>query len=521
VALRGFSRWAPGFGGVVVGGGIAAMHYTGMSALDLPGHVTWSTPLVGLSIALGAALAALAVSMAARRDDWAGTATAAIVLTLAIVSHHFIAMTAVSVIPDPTVVATGLSLSPSALSAAVAGVAVFILGLCLVAAISDRRSQDIVGKQKALLDMALQAMSHGLCVFDAEARILICNERYTSIAGLPAASLSGKSLRELLHYRKEIGDFRGDPDELFERRMSDIRNGKTTEHILETNSGRSLRVIDQPMNGGGFVATLEDITQWKRPQAQIAHMAGHDALTDLPNRTLFTDIKSGFVTGFEALVRWNHPIRGLIPPMDFIPQAEETGLIIPIGDWVLAQACKEAVTWPVGTRVAVNLSAVQFKNRQLTATVLAALAESGLPPDQLELEITEAVLLRDSETTLATLHKLREHGIRISMDDFGTGYSSLSYLRSFPFDKIKIDKSFVQELAHRSESMAIVRAVTGLGKSLGIPTTAEGVETAEQLAILRSEGCTEIQGYLVSPPRPSTAVADILRKDQEQYAAVA
>src|ERR1051325_274990 len=161
--------------------------------------------------------------------------------------------------------------------------------------------------------------------------------------------------------------------------------------------------------------------------------------------------------------------------MEFVPLAEETGLIIPIGDWVLAQACKQAATWPAGTRVAVNLSAVQFKHRQLTATVLQALADAGLDPDRLELEITETVLLRDSEATLATLHKLRDHGIRISMDDFGNGYSSLSYLRSFPFDKIKIDKSFIQDLATRSESMAIIRAVTGLGKSLGIHTTAEGV----------------------------------------------
>jgi len=209
----------------------------------------------------------------------------------------------------------------------------------------------------------------------------------------------------------------------------------------------------------------------------------------------------------------------MISPIEFIPLAEETGLIVPIGDWILAQACKEAASWPGQTRVAVNLSAVQFKNRKLTSSVLSALANAGLAPGRLELEITESALLRDSEATLATLHKLRSHGIRISMDDFGTGYSSLSYLRSFPFDKIKIDKSFVQELATRSESMAIIRAVTGLGKSLGIPTTAEGVETPEQLAILRTEGCTEIQGYLVSAPRPSVGVAKIL--DNGDYAAVA
>jgi predicted signal transduction protein with EAL and GGDEF domain len=206
------------------------------------------------------------------------------------------------------------------------------------------------------------------------------------------------------------------------------------------------------------------------------------------------DVKARQITSFEALVRWNHPLRGLIPPLDFIPLAEETGLIIPIGDWVLRTACSDAAGWSRAVSVAVNLSPAQFKNRRLVTSVMAALSAAGLPADRLELEITESVLLQDSEATLETLHKLRTCGVRISMDDFGTGYSSLSYLRSFPFDKIKIDRSFVHELSSRGESMAIVRAVTGLGKSLGISTTAEGVETIEQLGLLRSEGCDEVQG---------------------------
>jgi predicted signal transduction protein with EAL and GGDEF domain len=226
------------------------------------------------------------------------------------------------------------------------------------------------------------------------------------------------------------------------------------------------------------------------------------------------DVVSGRVVAFEALLRWNHPERGLIAPMNFIPLAEETGLIIQLGEFVLRSACTDAATWPDDVDVAVNLSPVQFKNPNLIASVTEALAASGLDARRLELEITESVLLQNSEATLATLHDLRAMGVRISLDDFGTGYSSLSYLRSFPFDKIKIDRSFVSELATREDSMAIIRAVTGLGRSLGIVTTAEGVENNAQLELLRREGCTQAQGYLFSKPRPASDVAIMLDRPQ-------
>jgi diguanylate cyclase (GGDEF)-like protein len=224
------------------------------------------------------------------------------------------------------------------------------------------------------------------------------------------------------------------------------------------------------------------------------------------------DIKTSNIICFEALLRWNHPQRGLTLPLEFISLAEDTGLIVPIGDWVLRTACADAARWPHDVRVAVNISPAQFKNRNLVASVTAALSAAGLAANRLELEITESVLLQETDATLATLHKLRALGPRISMDDFGTGYSSLSYLRSFPFDKIKIDRSFVSELAVRGHSMAIVRAVTGLGRSLGISTTAEGVETKEQLALLRSEGCNEVQGHLFSQARPAAEVDKMLAK---------
>jgi diguanylate cyclase (GGDEF)-like protein/PAS domain S-box-containing protein len=216
------------------------------------------------------------------------------------------------------------------------------------------------------------------------------------------------------------------------------------------------------------------------------------------------------ISGFEALLRWHHPERGMVLPGEFIAVAEEIGLIGPLGEWVLRRACTEAARWPGEIKIAVNLSPAQFRTRGVVQAVLSALAYSGLPPHRLELEITESVLLGETEANLAILHQLREIGARISMDDFGTGYSSLSYLRSFPFDKIKIDRSFVRDLEKRPDCMAIIRAVAGLGASLGISTTAEGVETREQLERLRAEGCTEAQGFLFSAPRPAADVMALL-----------
>lgn len=222
------------------------------------------------------------------------------------------------------------------------------------------------------------------------------------------------------------------------------------------------------------------------------------------------NVRTNAISGFEALLRWHHPERGTVSPAEFIPLAEEIGLIVPIGEWVLRQACKEAATWPEHLHVAVNLSPAQFKNRNLIPTVVSALASAGLPASRLELEITESVLLHDNDDNLATLHRFKSLGVRISMDDFGTGYSSLGYLHKFPFDKIKIDQSFVRELSERPEAKAIIRAVTGLGVSLGISITAEGVETVDQLEHLRAEGCTEVQGYLISRPKPADEIAALI-----------
>ena len=222
------------------------------------------------------------------------------------------------------------------------------------------------------------------------------------------------------------------------------------------------------------------------------------------------NLKTGQISGFEALVRWPHPERGFVPPSEFIPVAEETGLISTLGAYVLRRACTDAVKWPPHVKLAVNLSALQFRTGNLFALVKQTLEETGLSPKRLELEITESLLLDKVDQVMATLHALRALGIHISMEDFGTGYSSLSYLRKFPFDKIKIDQSFVRNLADNADSQAIVRAILSLGSSLGITITAEGVETEAELDCLKTEGCNEGQGYLFSKARPQTEVLELL-----------
>jgi diguanylate cyclase (GGDEF)-like protein len=222
------------------------------------------------------------------------------------------------------------------------------------------------------------------------------------------------------------------------------------------------------------------------------------------------------ISACEALLRWNHPVRGLVGPDTFIPVAEESGLITRIGDWVIRTACEEAATWPEDITLAINISPAQFRNENLISVVTHALATSGLAAERLELEITEAILLEQTEATLDTLNRLRDFGIRIAMDDFGTGYSSLSYLQKFPFDKIKIDGSFVNALSDAPESTAVIRAVTGLASSFRMVTTAEGVETEEQLALIRSLGCTEMQGYLFSKARSAPELAELLAEQSDQ-----
>ena len=254
-----------------------------------------------------------------------------------------------------------------------------------------------------------------------------------------------------------------------------------------------------------FEESLNERAQERRQLETDLRLAIEHGEFELHYKPLF-DLELNRICSFEALIRWNHPRRGLISPLDFIPVAEDNGLIIPIGAWVMREACQQAIAWPEHVRIAVNVSAVQFHRGGLQETILSALAASGLTPSRLEIEITESVFLEDTEVTLKLLHSLRGLGVRIALDDFGTGYSSLSYLQSFPFDKLKIDRSFIQDLLTREGASAIVRAITALAHALGIETTAEGVEETAQLMELHSQGCSSVQGFLFAEPM---SVADL------------
>jgi diguanylate cyclase (GGDEF)-like protein/PAS domain S-box-containing protein len=259
-----------------------------------------------------------------------------------------------------------------------------------------------------------------------------------------------------------------------------------------------------------FEAEMDARAQIRRKiETDLREAIQNDALQ--PHYQPLVDLATGRITGFEALVRWPHPERGIVSPADFIPVAEETGLINGLGALMLRRACHDAAQWPDDVRVAVNLSPLQFRTGNLLAMVMDVLKQSGLPPRRLELEITETLLLEKSSQVLATLHALRALGVRISMDDFGTGYSSLSYLRSFPFDKIKVDRAFVKEVDANRDAQAIIRSIVSLGKGLGVTITAEGVETEAELSCLRAEGCHEGQGYLFSRARPNAEIVALLQ----------
>jgi diguanylate cyclase (GGDEF)-like protein len=293
-------------------------------------------------------------------------------------------------------------------------------------------------------------------------------------------------------------------------------DGNDADHLLKS---ADLALYQAKADGRGvcrfFEAQMNERVQARRQLELDLRRALANGEFELHYQPLLS-LASNEVNGFEALLRWNHPTRGMVSPAEFVPLAEEIGVICSIGEWVLRQACAEAANWPENIKVAVNLSPVQFKVPGLVTSVLSALSASGLPANRLELEITESVLLESTESALSMLHQMRSLGVSIAMDDFGTGYSSLSYLQSFPFDKIKVDRSFIMDLGLTTGSVAVLRAVASLGSSLCVITTAEGVETEEQLMAVRAEGISQIQGYLVSPPKPAGEVLKLIAANLAQ-----
>jgi diguanylate cyclase len=670
VAMTPNWRHGPWIGGTIVAAGIAAMHYTGMAAFEVEGIVLWDPLLVVTSIVLGGAIGAVAlpVGLQGRQQKW--KIGGAVLLTLAICSHHFTAMGAVSIVPDPTIVVSQTALPAGWLAAGVAIASIAILGLALAGIVLDirdhRRSELEVDRMRDLANASVE----GLLVCDGEA-IVSVNTSFAALTGLSADNLVGARLESYF------------PDRVARAKLLSGSNLPVETGLRHFDGSMTpVELILRPIVFGGqprHVIAVRDLQARKEAEQHIRYLAHHDALTSLPNRSHFNaridqeiaalgkdeslavlcldldrfkevndlfghaagdavlqavaervtavlddrhlmarlggdefailmpgvvnpaaasrlaesilealrtpsdlpetnsistsigialcpddasdrqallthadtalyraksegrntyrffearmgaevrerrmlehdlrlavardelrlvyqpqqEINSGAVTGFEALLRWKHPTRGDISPAVFIPIAEEAGGILEIGDWVLKTACREAATWTQPLTVAVNVSAVQLYNADFVKELHQILLETGLPPSRLEIEITETALVRDFNRALTTLRLIKALGIRIAMDDFGTGYSSLSNLRAFPFDKIKIDGSFIRSVNSNGQAATIVRAVLGLGRGLGLPVLAEGVETNAELQFLQEELCDEVQGYLLGRP---------------------
>jgi diguanylate cyclase (GGDEF)-like protein len=668
-------RWSAAIllGGAVVGAGIAAMHYTGMAAFEVPGRISWDGSLVGASIALGTIFGAAALYFGLHGDGRRWTWLGALLLTVAICGLHFTAMGAASVIPDPTIDLSASALPAGLLAVAVAAASFVVIALALGGVaidVRDRRREELeADRMRGLANAAVE----GLLICDGDTVVTV-NDNFVALSGCSAADgVLGTRLERYF------------PDDGLRLKLFE-RENTLVEGVLRSCDGAEVpvEVIQRAVDLGGKqhrAVAIRDLRARKEAERNILFLAHHDALTGLPNRAnfnkkldheieaaaesgrrlavLFLDldrfkevndlfghavgdrtlqaaatriagtlddnqviarlsgdefaiilpglsnpaaagrvaemilevlqahgedteaghpiggsigiavypddaqdrhallshadtalyraknegrgtyryfeasmgaavrerrllehdlrnaiargelrlvyqpqkcINTGRVVGFEALLRWRHPTRGEISPAEFIPLAEDTGIILQIGEWVLRTACREAATWREPLTIAVNVSAVQIHTADFAHTIHEVLFATGLHPGRLELEITETALVRDLTRALATLRRIKVLGVRIAMDDFGTGYSSLSNLRAFPFDKIKIDGSFIKSVNVNDQGAAIVRSVLGLGRALKLVVLAEGVETAAEFDFLKNEKCNEVQGFLLGRP---------------------
>ena len=689
-ATYGDRIWAPLIGGAILGVATSLMHYLGIASLRMPAEIVWMPDLLMVSIACGVGFGALSLFIVRRGETMFYGAMGTALLMMAILSDHFIALSAVGLIPDVTATSENVGLSPVALSVGVASVMAAFVAACLISAISDRRSRRDINERNIQLNAAIDNMMQGLCMFGPDNCLQLWNEKYVAMYKIAPEDIRvGMTVDEMFAARKKAGTIVKDLDSYSSRLRDSVENREFNRWILELVDGRTISVSYQSMENGGWVGTHEDITEQRKSEAQIQYLAQHDSLTGLFNRAAFNEhvrtvwedamreqrsftilsldidrfseindtyghsagdtfldevahrlqvacgsafiarlggdefmivssegeqparagdictrvltafemtfhidghaIHSGCTVGvsifpqdgadvetlitnadvalyrakkeergsvrffepamdkqirekrallhdlgvaieneqlelhyqpqsgpdgnpfgFETLVRWRHPVKGLVGPGIFIPLAEETGSIVAIDGWILREACREAASWPKPMQIAINVSPMSFQHNDLPGLIHSILLETGLNPKRLEIEITEGVLMQDFSRACSILRRIKNLGVRIAMDDFGTGYSSLSYLQSFPFDKIKIDQTFVAQIHKNVQSSAIIRAIISLGEALNLGVIAEGVETEAQRDFLADAGCVEMQGYLLGRPQPIAAYGHII-----------
>ena len=549
--------------GVLLGAAVSAMHYTGMMAYHVDGIIQWDTPYVVASLIIAVLFGMATFAASARQHRLFALA----MFTGCVAGLHFTGMTAVSVTPFGTGAAIASPAVIAAMAVAVAGVALMIVGTGVASYMIDNDSNERT--VAALRQMAMNDALTGLPNRTSYARFLGHELERAEVDGRTVAVI-GIDLDKFKEINDMRGHEAGDEVlKTIADRMADmLRDGEFVARVggdefaavkrfvdrrdlmdfvgrLEAVLFGTMRIDDFDVAPGASigVSTYPADADTAKRLISNADLAMYRAKADVTRSVCFyeaemdevarnrrnlsldlrraielgqlevhyqtqTSLSGHEVIGHEALLRWKHPEHGYIPPTEFIPLAEETGSILAIGEWVLREACREAADWTDAGKVAVNLSAVQLAHSDLPGLVHAVLLDTGLPPSRLELEITESSIIQDKERSLRALRKIRALGVTIAIDDFGTGYSSLDTLRSFPFDRINIDRSFMAELDHSQQARAIIRAVLALGKSLDISVLAEGVETQEQLKLLISEGCDEVQGYLFGMPEPREALED-------------
>ncbi len=557
-------------GGALVGGGIAAMHYVGMSGYQVQGHLEWNQTYVGASLIAGAVFGALATSRVARPVTRFCRYGGGVALVLAIASTHFIGMTAVTVVPDASAALPANMLPESVLTVVLMLVTVLILSIGSMTYVIDRQSTKSAVERYRQLSLHdaltglpnrsafVERLGHMMEAPAARAdRIYILSfdlDRFKEINDVHGHAAGDHVLRiaaERLGRRLRDGEFvariggdefiavtsrlftHAEAEQMAARIIRDLcepigwedmtlaigtsigisvfpDNAETIDDLLAQADTAMYRAKSIGSNQICFYDKSMDQAARERSALAIDMRAGLERGEFMLYFQQQNNTQTGEVVGFEVLLRWLHPKRGLVSPVEFIPIAERTGFIMELGDWVLRRSCQEAVKWGNPLRIAVNVAPKQLANANFPQHVRDILKETGLAPERLELEITESGIIADQQNALSIIRQLKAIGVKIAMDDYGTGYSSLSTLQLFPFDKIKIDRGFIDSVVENRQSAAIVRSTLILAQSLNIPVLAEGVENAEHLRFLQDEGCEQVQGYLYGKPQPLSELQAIV-----------